>query len=39
MRKQPVETELDIEVRTYVAAITDERIATGILPDDARRQA
>ena len=39
LHKQRVESELDIEVRTYVDAITDEKIESGIPPAEARRQA
>ncbi len=39
LRKQQVETELDAEIRGYVDAITDEKIASGLPPSEARRQA
>jgi predicted permease len=37
--KRRVETELDLEIRGYVDAITDEKIESGISPAEARRQA
>ena len=39
LRRQQAETELDIEIRSYVDAITDEGIARGMSPAEARRQA
>ena len=39
LRKRRVESELDLEIRSYVDAITDEKIAGGISPSEARRQA
>jgi putative ABC transport system permease protein len=39
LHKERVETELDVEVRSYVDAITDEKIENGISPTEARRQA
>lgn len=39
LHKQQVESELDMELRSYVDAIADEKIATGISPSEARRQA
>jgi hypothetical protein len=39
LRKQRVESELEMEIRSYVDSITDEKIATGTLPAEARRQA
>lgn len=39
LRKQQVETELDAEIHSYVDAIADEKIASGISPKEARRQA
>jgi len=37
--RQRVETELDLELRSYVDAIADEKIAGGISATEARRQA
>ena len=39
LRKQRVESELEMEIRSYVDSITDEKIASGTLPAEARRQA
>lgn len=39
LHKERVETELDAEIRSYVDAIADEKIASGIPPIEARRQA
>ncbi|MBS1806146.1 MAG: hypothetical protein JST28_22615 [Acidobacteria bacterium] len=39
LRKQLVESELDSEIQSYVDAITDEKIAGGISPIEANRQA
>jgi predicted permease len=38
-RKQEVESQLDEEVRAYIDMVTDERIAAGIAPFEARRTA
>jgi predicted permease len=38
-RKQHVESQLDEEVRAYVDQVTEERIAAGISPSEARRTA
>jgi predicted permease len=38
-RKQQVESQLDEEVRVYVDLVTQERIAAGISPSEARRTA
>src|SRR5271170_6140226 len=38
-RKQQVESQLDEEVRAYVDMVTDERIAAGVAPSEARRTA
>jgi predicted permease len=38
-RKQQVESQLDEEVHTYVDLVTQERIAAGISPSEARRTA
>ena len=37
LRKQQVERRLDDEVRVYVDMLTDERIASGMSPSEARR--
>ena len=39
LHKQQVETELEMEIRSYVDAITEEKIQSGIAPPEARRQA
>jgi len=39
LHKQQVESELDDEIRSYVDAVTDEKIAAGLSPEDARRRA
>src|SRR5271170_4047109 len=39
LHKQQVESELDDEIASYVAAITDEKIAAGLPPQEARRRA
>ena len=39
LRGQRVESELDDEIASYVAAVTDEKIATGLAPEEARRRA
>lgn len=39
LHKQRAESELDMEIRNYVDAITDEKIENGIPPAEARRQA
>jgi macrolide transport system ATP-binding/permease protein len=39
LRKQKVEQELDDELQSYVALATDEKIAAGISPAEARRAA
>src|SRR5271169_3024220 len=38
-RKRQVESQLDEEVRAYVEMVTDERIAAGVPPSEARRTA
>ena len=38
-RKQRIESELDAEIRSYVDALTDEKIANGVPAAEARRQA
>jgi len=37
--KQEVETDLDAEIRSYVDVVTDEKIASGLSPEEARRRA
>src|SRR5258707_13097184 len=39
LHKQRVETELDMEIRSYVDAVAEEKIESGISPAEARRQA
>lgn len=39
LHKDRVETELDTEIRSYVDAMADEKIESGISPTEARRQA
>jgi predicted permease len=39
LHKQRVETELDMEIRSYVDAVADEKMESGISPTEARRQA
>ena len=39
LHKQQVETELDVEIRSYVDAIADEKIKRGMSPTEAHRQA
>lgn len=39
LHKQRVEAELDLEIRSYVDAVADEKIENGISPTEARRQA
>lgn len=39
LQKQQVESELDDEIASYVAAVTDEKIAAGLAPEEARRRA
>ena len=39
LHKQRVESELEMEIRSYVDAVTDDKIAGGISPSEARRQA
>ena len=38
-RRQQVESQLDDEVRSYVDLITDENLAAGMSPSEARRSA
>ena len=38
-RKKRIESDLDDEIRSYVDAVTDEKIAAGFTPEDARRHA
>jgi predicted permease len=39
LHRQQVESELDDEIASYVAALTEEKIATGVVPEEARRRA
>ena len=39
LRKPQVESELDDEIASYVAALTEEKIAAGLAPQEARRRA
>jgi hypothetical protein len=39
LRKQQIESDLDAEIRSYVDAVTDEKIASGLPHDEARRLA
>ena len=39
LHKQRVESELEVEIRSYVDAVTDDKITSGISPSEARRQA
>lgn len=39
LHTQQVESELDNEIASYVAAVTDEKIAEGLAPEEARRRA
>jgi len=39
LHKQQVESELDDEIASYVAAVTDEKIAAGLAPEVGRRRA
>lgn len=39
LHKQQVESELDDEIKSYVAAVADEKIAAGLAPEEARRRA
>src|SRR3984957_20076623 len=39
LHKQQVESDLDVEIRSYVDVVTDEKIASGLSPDEARRRA
>ncbi len=39
LHKRQVESELDDEIASYVAAVTDEKIAAGLTPQEARRRA
>lgn len=39
LHKQQIESKLDAEIRSYVDAITDEKIAAGLPPEEARRRA
>jgi hypothetical protein len=39
LHKQRVETELDVEISSYVNAVADEKMESGLSPTEARRQA
>jgi len=39
LHKQQIESDLDAEIRSYVDAVTDEKIASGLPHDEARRLA
>jgi putative ABC transport system permease protein len=39
LHKQQVESDLDAEIRSYVDAVTDEKMASGLAHDEARRRA
>ena len=39
LHKQQVEADLDAEIRSFVDALTDEKIASGLSPDNARHLA
>ena len=39
LHKQQAESELSDEIESYVAAVTDEKIASGLPPEEARRLA
>ena len=39
LHTRQVESELDDEIASYVAAVTDEKIAAGLPPEEARRRA
>jgi predicted permease len=39
LHTQQVESELDDEIASYVAVVTDEKIAAGLAPEQARRSA
>jgi predicted permease len=39
LHTQQVESELDDEIASYVTAVTDEKIAAGLAPEEARRRA
>ena len=39
LRKQHVESDLDEEIQSYVDAVTEEKIATGLTSVEARRHA
>ena len=39
LRRPQIESQLDEELRAYVDIVTDEKIAKGIPPEEARRQA
>ena len=39
LKKQKIEKQLDDEVRAFVEMLTDEKVALGVHPDEARRRA
>jgi hypothetical protein len=39
LHTQQVESELDDEIASYVDAVTEEKIAAGFAPEEARRRA
>jgi hypothetical protein len=39
LQTQQIESELDDEIESYVAAVTDEKIAAGLPPEEARHRA
>jgi predicted permease len=39
LHRQQIESELDDEIASYVAAVTEEKIASGLAPEEARRRA
>jgi len=39
LHKRKIESNLDAEIRSYVDAVTDEKIARGLSYDEARRRA
>jgi predicted permease len=39
LHKQQIESELDDEIQSYIATVTDEKIAAGLTPAEARRSA
>jgi putative ABC transport system permease protein len=37
LKKQQVNSDLDAEIRSYIDAVTEEKMASGLHPDEARR--